>query len=121
MRLVAVGILVGILCALLLIGYTEEADGRSEAQAVSSWYGPGLYGNRTADGTVLTPRTWGVAHKTLPLGAIVRVCRTRCVLVRVIDRGPFVRGRDFDLTYAAARVAGVTRCGVCRVYWTRVR
>jgi rare lipoprotein A len=107
------------LCAALSI--TRMASAHSGGQAVSSWYGPGLYGNRTADGRVLTPSTWGVAHKSMPFGTRLVICRTRCVTVRVIDRGPFVRGRDFDLTAAAARVAGVQSCGVCRVSWRYAR
>ena len=110
---------IGVMCIAFIMVLTIVGAARA-ASATSSWYGPGLYGNRTANGTVLTQRTWGVAHKTLPLGSRVRICRMRCVTVPVIDRGPFVYGRDFDLTYAAARVAGVTRCGVCRVYWRRV-
>jgi rare lipoprotein A len=74
-------------------------------RAVASWYGPGLYGNKLACGGVLTPGTVGVAHKTLPCGTRLRLCSRRCATVRVVDRGPFVAGRDFDLTAGArARV-----------------
>jgi rare lipoprotein A (peptidoglycan hydrolase) len=70
-------------------------------QAHASYYGPGLYGNLLACGGTLQPGTLGVAHKTLPCGSRVRFrYRGRTVTVRVVDRGPYVAGRDFDLTAA---------------------
>ena len=69
--------------------------------AAVSWYGPGLYGNKLSCGGRLTPGTLGVAHKTLPCGARVTLRRgDRVVRVRVVDRGPYVGGREFDLTSA---------------------
>ena len=71
--------------------------------ANASWYGPGLYGNRLACGGRLEPGTLGVAHKTLPCGSKVSLRHgRRTVRVRVIDRGPYVGGREFDLTEATA-------------------
>jgi rare lipoprotein A len=71
--------------------------------AGASWYGPGLWGNSTACGAVLRPTTIGVAHKTLPCGTMVRfVYEGHTVVAPVIDRGPYVKGRSFDLTAAAA-------------------
>jgi rare lipoprotein A len=70
-------------------------------RAVVSWYGPGLYGNRLSCGGRLTPGTLGVAHKTLPCGTRVTLRRgDRVVRVPVVDRGPYVGGREFDLTSA---------------------
>jgi rare lipoprotein A len=70
-------------------------------RAAVSWYGPGLYGNKLSCGGTLTPGTLGVAHKTLPCGAHVTLRRgNRVVRVRVVDRGPYVGGREFDLTAA---------------------
>jgi rare lipoprotein A len=69
--------------------------------AYASWYGPGLYGNRLACGGTLTPGTLGVAHKTLPCGAKVTFRHDgRTVRVPVVDRGPYVGGREYDLTSA---------------------
>jgi rare lipoprotein A len=66
-----------------------------------SWYGPGLYGNRLSCGGRLTPSTLGVAHKTLPCGSRVTLRKgDRVVRVKVVDRGPYVGGREFDLTAA---------------------
>jgi rare lipoprotein A len=72
--------------------------------ALASWYGPGLYGNRTGCGGTLVPGRLGVANKSLPCGARVtlRVGR-RVVRVPVIDRGPYVGGREFDLTEPTAQ------------------
>lgn len=70
----------------------------------ASWYGPGLYGNRLSCGGRLTPSRLGVAHRWLPCGAKLTLRKgTRTVRVRVIDRGPYVGGREFDLTAATAR------------------
>jgi len=73
-------------------------------RAYASWYGPGLYGNRTGCGGTLSSRRLGVAHKTLPCGTRLTLRhRGRSVTVRVIDRGPYVGGREFDLTERTAK------------------
>jgi rare lipoprotein A len=67
----------------------------------ASWYGPGFYGGRTACGGRLGAGTLGVAHRSLPCGTRVTFrYRGRSVTVPVIDRGPFVGGREWDLTGA---------------------
>ena len=69
--------------------------------AVASYYGPGLYGNGVACGGTLMPGTLGVAHKSLPCGTMVKLrYHGHSVTVPVIDRGPYVAGRDYDLTEA---------------------
>ena len=76
--------------------------------AISSWYGPGFWGRRTACGVRLRSATVGVAHRTLPCGTKVEMYyRGKTLTVPVIDRGPFVDGRDWDLTRAAARQLAV--------------
>jgi hypothetical protein len=75
--------------------------------AYASWYGPGLYGNRTGCGGTLYAGRLGVAHKTLPCGAMVTFkYGRRKVRVPVIDRGPYVGGREYDLTEATAQRLG---------------
>ncbi len=70
--------------------------------AGATWYGPGLYGNGTACGQTLHPGTIGVAHRTLPCGTTIRIAyRGRSLVTRVIDRGPYTKGNDFDLTNGA--------------------
>ena len=77
-------------------------------RAVASWYGPGFWGRRTACGIRLRKATIGVAHRTLPCGTKVEMYyRGKTLTVPVIDRGPFKRGRDWDLTQAAAEELGV--------------
>jgi rare lipoprotein A len=81
----------------------------------ASWYGPGLYGNKTACGRTLRPKTLGVAHKTLPCGTTVKFQYHGHVLVtQVIDRGPYVKGRSWDLTKAASEVLDLEGVGQVR-------
>ena len=71
--------------------------------AEASWYGPGLYGGHLGCGGTLTPGRLGVANKSLPCGSRLTLRHGgRSVRVRVIDRGPYVAGREFDLTAATA-------------------
>lgn len=78
----------------------------------ASWFGPGLYGRRTACGLTLGPGLAGVAHKTLPCGTRVgfRYGR-RTVVAPVIDRGPYAAGREWDLTAATRRALGFPSTG----------
>jgi rare lipoprotein A len=69
----------------------------------ASWYGPGLWGNKTACGQTLRPQTMGVAHKTLPCGTTVKfVYHGKAVVTEVIDRGPYIKNRAWDLTKAVS-------------------
>ncbi len=81
-------------------------------RSFASWYGPGFYGGRTACGQTLTGSIMGVAHKTLPCGAKVTFrLGHRTATARVIDRGPYVSGRDWDLTPALKRAIGFGSTG----------
>ena len=72
--------------------------------ALASWYGPGFFGQQTGCGGRLGYSQLGVAHKTLPCGTKVTLRhRGRIVRVPVIDRGPYVGAREYDLTAATAR------------------
>ena len=78
----------------------------------ASWYGPGLYGNHLGCGGRLAPSTVGVAHKTLPCGTRVTFrYRGRSATARVVDRGPYVGGREWDLTAALKRRLGFGSTG----------
>jgi hypothetical protein len=84
----------------------------SYRQAGASYYGPGLYGNGVACGGTLMPQTLGVANKTLPCGTKVKLrYGGRTVTVPVIDRGPYVAGRDYDLTEATRARLGFPGVG----------
>jgi rare lipoprotein A (peptidoglycan hydrolase) len=83
--------------------------------AGASWYGPGLYGNKTACGVVLRPTTIGVANKTLPCGTAVKfVYQGHALITQVIDRGPYVKGRAWDLTAAASEALEFDGAGLLR-------
>ena len=78
----------------------------------ASWYGPGLYGNRLGCGGTLTPGTVGVANKRLPCGTHVTFrYGGRSVTARVVDRGPYVGGREWDLTAALKARLGFPSTG----------
>jgi rare lipoprotein A len=81
-------------------------------RALASWYGPGLFGNKLGCGGTLQVGSLGVANKSLPCGTKVTIRhRGRVVRVPVIDRGPYVGGREYDLTAATARKLGFSGHG----------
>jgi len=85
---------------------------------VASWYGREFHGRQTANGEVYNMYAHTAAHRTMPFGTIVRVTNLRNgrqALVRINDRGPFVPGRDIDLSYGAARDLGMLEAGVVKV------
>jgi rare lipoprotein A len=85
---------------------------------IASWYGPGFHGSRTASGEIYNMYKLTAAHKTLPLGTYVKVINLengKSVIVKVNDRGPFVKGRIIDLSYAAAKKLGMVKKGTARV------
>jgi rare lipoprotein A len=91
---------------------------RSASTGQASWYGPGFYGNRTANGEVFRPGTRTAAHRTLPFGTRVRVTNLRnglSTVVRINDRGPFHGNRVIDLAHGAAQDLGVISSGVAQV------
>lgn len=84
----------------------------------ASWYGRRFAGRKTASGERYDMYAMTAAHKTLPLASYVRVTNTtnnKSVVVKINDRGPYVRGRVIDLSYAAAKVLGLARAGTARV------
>lgn len=98
---------------------SREGTSRSEAQiGKASWYGHEFRGRRTASGARFEPNAMTAAHRTLPLGTVVRVTNLRngrSVTVRINDRGPFIRHRDLDLSLGAARAIGMLNRGVAPV------
>ncbi|HEX5191324.1 MAG TPA: septal ring lytic transglycosylase RlpA family protein [Solirubrobacteraceae bacterium] len=82
--------------------------------SVASWYG--MFGHGTACGYKLTRHLLGVANKTLPCGENVALYyHGRTLVVPVIDRGPYVKGRRYDLTYATAKALGTLSAGVATI------
>jgi rare lipoprotein A len=85
---------------------------------LASWYGVPFNGHRAADGQIFNMYQMVAAHRTLPFGSLVRVTdlqNGRQVVVRIIDRGPFVKNRIIDLSFGAARVLGMIGPGVAPV------
>lgn len=113
------GILLSVILALFLaclLAISTYAAG--PRLMVASWYGIAHQGRTTASG--MSFDRWGLtcAHKTLPLGTWLRVTDPRShrwVMVRVTDRGPFIPGRDLDLSEQAARQLRIERQGVAWV------
>ncbi|WP_138498308.1 septal ring lytic transglycosylase RlpA family protein [Nostoc sp. PA-18-2419] len=86
---------------------------------MASFYGYDGSGNRTASGQRFNPEGMTAAHRTLPFGTQVRVTNTRngrSVVVRINDRGPYIRGRIIDLSAGAARILGMMGSGVAPVH-----
>ena len=85
-------------------------------QMVASWYGPGFEGATTASGEPFDPNDYTAAHRKLPFETrLIVTYGERSVVVRVNDRGPYVAGRDLDLSQAAAQYLGLTSVGVAKV------
>lgn len=85
---------------------------------LSSWYGADFDGQLTAEGEIYDMYGQTAAHPTLPLGSVVRVMNLstrRSAIVRINDRGPYVPGRDLDVSYQVARELGFARRGTARV------
>jgi rare lipoprotein A len=99
-------------------GTAPQPEGSFTALAGSS--GPAAFGRRTACGGIIHPDTQGVSHPTLPCGARIFLSfHGMRVLTQVVDRGPYVPGRQFDLTDALARRVGLR--GVQRIHWSYAR
>lgn len=85
---------------------------------IASWYGLKFQGRRTSSGDRFDRKKLTAAHRTLPLGSLVRLTAPltgRSVVVRINDRGPWIKGRDFDLSEAAATKLGIHEKGIAAV------
>ena len=85
---------------------------------IASWYGSKYHGRTCANGEKFDMYKLTAAHKSLPFGTRVRVTNlenNKSVVVRINDRGPFVRGRIIDLSYAAAKKIGMLKSGIVKV------
>ena len=101
-----------MLAALIFCAVVTRAHAEGPPQtAVASFYGAES-GPRTASGERFDPNAMTAAHRTLPFGTLVRITyQDRSVVVRINDRGPFIRGRDIDLSAGAARRIGLRGVG----------
>jgi rare lipoprotein A len=97
-----------------------EGHGRvvSSEVGIASWYGPPYTNRKAADGSIYDQNAMTAAHRTLPMGSVVRVTNLsngQSVTVRITDRGPFIDGRIIDLSLAAAKEIDVYRPGTAKV------
>lgn len=84
----------------------------------ASWYGPRFHGKQTANGEIYNQMALTAAHKSLPFGTVLKVTNIRngkSVIVRINDRGPYIEGRDLDLSKGTALALGMISRGVIRV------
>ena len=96
-------------------GYKSETGGK---YVTASWYGEKFHGRPTSSGERYDMYGLTAAHKTMKFGSKLRVTNPdnkKSVIVKVNDRGPFIRGRDLDLSYGAAKEIGLVEKGVGRV------
>lgn len=130
MSLKHIVLVAGLFLGLVLVVFVRPAHAPvadSERQPLSpltvwrgtaSWYGPGFHGRQTANGEVFDMYAPTAAHPTLPLGSLVRVVHVksgRSRLVRINDRGPYIEGREIDVSYEVARSLGFDQNGIARL------
>jgi rare lipoprotein A len=101
-----------------LFGLPSGSAHAFKQNGMASYYGPGMQGRKTASGERFNQAAFTAAHRTAPFGSRLQVTNTangRSVIVRVNDRGPFIRGRVVDVSTVAARQLGIVGRGVARV------
>lgn len=127
MRLVAVALLASGLSACQqaeAVPQEPAAQARPQQHGQASYYGPEFTGRRTASGERFDPNSNIAAHRTLPLGTVARVTNLqngRSEVVRIADRGPYIRGRIVDLSPHTADRLGMRHQGVAPVALTLLR
>ncbi len=95
-----------------IISYIDEGE------MVASWYGPRFHGRLTANGEIYDQMAFTAAHKKLRFGTLLKVTNSRnnkSVIIRINDRGPYIRGRQLDLSKAAAMELDLIQRGVAKV------
>ena len=106
---------IAAICAASVLSFSSAAYAQCGG---ASWYGPGFHGKTAASGETFNENAMTAAHRTLPFGTKVKVTNSRSgksVVVRINDRGPFIRGRVLDLSKAAAQNIGMVRAGHAKV------
>jgi rare lipoprotein A len=137
-------ILTGISASLINLGDTSAFENNSAKVVISkdaepvvepisfenigimkaSWYGPRFHGKQTANGESYNQMALTAAHKTLPFGTLLRVTNLKngeSVIVRINDRGPYIEGRDLDLSKGTAQSLRMIKRGVVKVKVERLQ
>ncbi len=118
-----------VLCTLTITGmllgacsWVPKGDARFDVgitdRGVASWYGEPFHGRQAANGEIFNMEALTAAHRTMPLGSVVRVVNLangKHVYVRITDRGPYVNGRILDLSHAAAVQLGMEHGGLAHI------
>ena len=97
---------------------TLEVDLVNKGKMVASWYGPKFHGKLTANGEVYDQMLMTAAHKSLPFGTMLKLTNPKngkSIVVRINDRGPYIKGRQLDLSKGAAIALGTLNKGVVKV------
>ena len=96
----------------------DSANKNQSKVGMASWYGKRFHGRKTASGKNFNMYNHTAAHRSLPLGTKVRVVNLKNgkeIIVDINDRGPYIKGRIIDLSYAAAEFIGITKVGIAKV------
>lgn len=110
-------LLIILLASCGCLSSAAPRKGRSQV-GMASWYGKKFHGRPTSSGEIFDMYKLTAAHKELPLGTRVRVTNLKnrkSVILKVNDRGPFIKGRIIDLSYGAAKIIEMVEDGVARV------
>jgi len=97
---------------------TSLVDYVDKGMMRASWYGPKFHGKTTANGEQFDQMAFTAAHKKLKFGTLLRITNPKndkSVVVRINDRGPYITGRQLDLSKAAAQELGMIKKGVVKL------
>ncbi len=95
-----------------VVDYTDKGT------MIASWYGPRFHGKETANGEIYDQMAFTAAHKRFKFGTLLKITNLRnnkSVIVRINDRGPYIPGRNLDLSKASAMALGMVHRGVIKV------
>jgi rare lipoprotein A len=118
----ALELIVGVV--IVLAQFAALSGVKAAECGLASYYCCWHHGRTMANGRPFDQNAMTAAHKTLPLGTVLRVTNPRngnAVKVTITDRGPYIKGRVLDLSRGAAARLGMVQQGVGRVCWTRLR
>lgn len=110
MKRVAISIVIFLAYACATSTHAPQPKLPENMHGVASWYGEEFAGRTTANGEIFDPLQFTAAHRTLPFGTVLDVTNpktSQTVRVRINDRGPYIGGREIDLSYAAAQQIGL--------------
>lgn len=110
--------------SFMIFGENKTDNNRSLVEFIdkgimkASWYGPGFHGRKTANGEIYDQSLFTAAHKSIKFGTILKITNIknqRAVIVRVNDRGPYIKGRQLDVSKAVAYELDFVHTGVTKL------